>query len=119
MDIEEYRLGCARTLLRKSTILEDNLHMALGLSGEAGEFADVFKKEFAYGKPPDIVNAMEEAGDMMWYIMGFCTINDIDFNKILEMNIAKLSARYPEKFTSEKALNRDLAKERDILEQNA
>lgn len=35
---------------------------------------------------------------------------------VAETNINKLKARYPEKFTSEKALNRDLDTERKILE---
>jgi hypothetical protein len=36
--------------------------------------------------------------------------------KICEINIKKLQARYPEKFTTEKAVNRDLKTERTILE---
>jgi hypothetical protein len=36
--------------------------------------------------------------------------------KICEINIKKLQARYPEKFTTEKAINRDLKTERTILE---
>jgi NTP pyrophosphatase (non-canonical NTP hydrolase) len=41
--------------------------------------------------------------------------SEFDFENILEINIAKLRQRFPEKFTSEKALNRDLNKEREIL----
>ena len=41
---------------------------------------------------------------------------DFDMKNIAEVNIKKLQARYPEKFTSEKALNRDLETERKILE---
>lgn len=40
----------------------------------------------------------------------------IDTNKALENNIAKLKARYPEKFTQEAALNRNLDAEREQLE---
>ena len=35
---------------------------------------------------------------------------------MLQRNIDKLKARYPDKFSQEKALNRNLDKERDILE---
>jgi len=38
------------------------------------------------------------------------------FEEILETNINKLKARYPDKFSSELAMNRDLDKERNILE---
>lgn len=41
---------------------------------------------------------------------------NIDTNKALENNIAKLKARYPEKFTQEKAINRNLEIERKELE---
>jgi len=35
----------------------------------------------------------------------------------MDLNISKLKARFPEKFTEENALVRDLVKERQILEQ--
>lgn len=45
-----------------------------------------------------------------------CRAYDIDFEQMLEININKLKARYPEKFTEEAALNRDLEQERNVLE---
>lgn len=41
---------------------------------------------------------------------------NIDLHKALERNINKLKVRFPEKFTQENALNRDLEAERKILE---
>lgn len=38
------------------------------------------------------------------------------YEDVLTVNIQKLQARYPDKFDTEKALNRDLDKERKILE---
>ena len=48
--------------------------------------------------------------------MGICEVLDIDFWQALTNNISKLQVRYPEKFTEEAALNRDLAAERVELE---
>ena len=48
--------------------------------------------------------------------MGICEVLDIDFWQSLTNNISKLQVRYPEKFTEEAALNRDLAAERAELE---
>lgn len=45
--------------------------------------------------------------------LGF-TIEEVE--KALDNNIAKLRVRYPEKFTQEKAMNRDLESERKELE---
>jgi hypothetical protein len=46
----------------------------------------------------------------------FCYVNNIEISVILDTNIEKLKARYGEKFSSTKAINRDLEKERKILE---
>ena len=48
--------------------------------------------------------------------MGICEVLDIDFWQALTNNISKLQVRYPEKFTEEAALNRDLVAERIELE---
>ena len=48
--------------------------------------------------------------------MGICEVLEIDFWQALTNNISKLQVRYPEKFTEEAALNRDLAAERVELE---
>jgi hypothetical protein len=52
----------------------------------------------------------------MWYIAILLRELDLDFESLLQLNIDKLKARFPEKFTESHALNRDLDKERDILE---
>ena len=44
--------------------------------------------------------------------MGICELLEIDFWQALTNNISKLQVRYPEKYTNEAALNRDLAAER-------
>ena len=48
--------------------------------------------------------------------MGICELLEIDFWQALTNNISKLQVRYPEKYTEEAALNRDLAAERAELE---
>jgi len=116
MNIKDYCDGVERTravLVNKGA---DNVHMLFGMLTEIGELTDAFKKQMAYGKEVDWVNVKEEVGDLMWYIAGFCNINGFDLDKILETNIEKLKTRYPEKFTEENAVVRDLEKEREVLE---
>jgi len=48
-----------------------------------------------------------------------CGLFDIDMGSSLARNIAKLSARYPDKFTEAAALSRDLTAERTALEGGA
>lgn len=117
MQIAEYVALSERTTAKLETNEMDNLHMVLGMVTEVGELADVFKKFMAYGKPIDWINTEEEIGDLMFYIAGFCRINGFDLEAILGNNIQKLRIRYPERFTQENAINRNLEKERKVLEQ--
>lgn len=96
--------------------LADELHMVIGISTEAGELLDAYKKHFAYGKELDTVNVGEEIADLMWYISNLCRLLNISLEEMLQRNIDKLKARYPENFTQDNALNRNLEKERKILE---
>jgi NTP pyrophosphatase (non-canonical NTP hydrolase) len=116
MEIIEYCEKSKRTLANLGNKENDNMHMILGMLTEVGELADVIKKNFAYKKDIDWINAQEEIGDLMWYIANFCNINNFDLTKILQTNIDKLTARYPDKFTEHNAINRNLDKERTILE---
>ena len=92
------------------------LHCAMGLCTEAGEFMDHLKKYIFYGAELDSVNLIEELGDNQWYVgLGVDELEE-KFNDMLQKNIDKLRARYPEKFEEDQALNRDLEKERETLE---
>ena len=93
------------------------LHAVLGLSSEVGEFADQLKKHIFYGKPLDKVNLSEESGDLLWYLALAANVPGmLSINEDMERNIAKLKARYGEKFSEFSASNRNLSVERKILE---
>ena len=93
------------------------MHGAIGLTTEAGEFIDALKKHVYYGKELDRVNLAEEMGDLFWYLAIIADELKVDFESVMKTNIDKLRARYGEKFSEEKAENRDLQAEREILEQ--
>lgn len=113
---KEYTRWTGKTCAQLESTLMDNIHMTYGILTEGGELADVFKKHIAYGKEIDWVNVKEELGDLLFYIASFCRINDLDLDEIIKTNMKKLESRYPEKFTQYHANNRDLDKERSILE---
>jgi len=92
------------------------LHAAIGLTGEAGEFNDALKKSIFYGQDLDEVNLKEELGDLLWYIALSCDVLETNFEELMETNIKKLQVRFPDKFNKEKSINRNLVKEREILE---
>ena len=94
-------------------------HAALGMTTEAGEFTDALKKRYIYGKPLDKTNLLEEIGDMLWFQALALQTLGYTFEDAMEANIQKLAVRYPNEFSPEKALNRDLEKERAALEGEA
>lgn len=94
----------------------DLIHASMGLVTEAGEFQDMLKKHLYYGRELDTVNLREEIGDLLWYCAIALQALDTDFQSVMQTNIDKLKARYPEKFTEDSANNRDLKVERQILE---
>jgi NTP pyrophosphatase (non-canonical NTP hydrolase) len=116
MEINKYQKEASRTCAKIDGAILDDLHMVLGMQTEAAEIADVYKKTIAYKKPLDFVNIKEELGDIMWYIANLCNMNGWDLRDIMQTNIDKLKTRYPDKFSEEEALNRNLKKERGVLE---
>lgn len=92
------------------------LHVALGLVTEAAEFADQLKKHLFYGKPLDTVNLSEELGDITWYQRLGVDELETTLLAVLDQNVAKLRARFPQKFEEAQAITRDLDAERAVLE---
>lgn len=116
MKYEEEALSTLSNEAHYNLINEHLLHGALGIVTEAAEIADAIKKAIFYGKPLDLINIQEEIGDCFWYLAVLARETGAPFEDIMAQNIAKLRARYPDKFTEEAALNRDLDAERLTLE---
>lgn len=74
------------------------INAALGLSGEVGEFNDLLKKWIFHEKEIDIEHAKKELGDIMWYVAMMCYSFGWELDDILQMNVDKLLARYPNGF---------------------
>jgi NTP pyrophosphatase (non-canonical NTP hydrolase) len=88
----------------------------MGAVTEAAELMDALKKSKIYGRPLDRVNLVEEMGDLTWYLAILADELGVSFEEIWEKNINKLRQRYPEKYSDQQAEERDVAKERKILE---
>ncbi len=70
------------------------MHMAIGISGEAGELLDAIKKRVIYRKNLDRENVIEELGDLEFYLEGLRQGIGVTREECIEANIAKLSKRY-------------------------
>lgn len=78
----------------------------LGLSGEVGEFNDMIKKWVFHEKELDMEHAKKEAGDILWYVVMLCESFGWNMEEIMQMNVDKLKARYPDGFDVERANHR-------------
>lgn len=77
---------------------------------------DYVKKYIAYNKPIDRSLEENSLKGLLWSLNYVIDKQNLDLEKLLENNINKLKVRFPDKFTQEKALNRDLISERIELE---
>jgi hypothetical protein len=91
------------------------LHASIGMFTESGEMLEAILKQMN-GEMLDMVNFAEELGDSDWYKAIAHDELGINEELVRETVIKKLATRYPDAFTSEAALNRDLAAERQVLE---
>lgn len=78
----------------------------LGMSGEVGEFNDMIKKWVFHEKELDMEHAKKEAGDILWYVVMLCESFGWNMDEIMQMNVDKLKARYPDGFDVERANHR-------------
>lgn len=81
------------------------------------EITDLVKKYVAYNKPIDAEKEDYYIGCILHLVkFNLNGLSENGFSKALENNIAKLKVRYPEKFSDENAVNRNLEAERKELE---
>jgi hypothetical protein len=82
-------------------------HMAMGISGEAGELLDAIKKHVIYRKPLDMQNVIEELGDLEFYMEGLRQGLGLTREQCIAENINKLGKRYNAgKYSDESAITR-------------
>ncbi|WP_243152134.1 nucleoside triphosphate pyrophosphohydrolase family protein [Pseudoflavonifractor sp. 524-17] len=81
------------------------MHSVLGLASEAGEVAGIFQKKYQ-GHKIDPEHLEKEIGDCLWMIAEACTALGWKMETVMQTNIEKLKARYPNGFEPERSLYR-------------
>jgi NTP pyrophosphatase (non-canonical NTP hydrolase) len=109
-DIDSYQEETART----ASTNVDAINCCFGLIGESGEVVDTVKKQLYQGHPYDKTRdkIVDELGDVMWYICRFAACYDIKMSDVLQFNVNKLRKRYPDGFSTERSLNREVEEEK-------
>ena len=80
-------------------------HAVFGLTSEAGEVAGIMQKVFQ-GHGFDKEHMKKELGDCLWMIAEACTALGFEMEVVMQTNIDKLKARFPDGFEVEKSLHR-------------
>lgn len=106
----DYQILAARTINNELAIYEKVNHAVFGMNSEAGEIAGLFQKVYQ-GHKIELEHLKKEVGDLLWFIAELCTAYGWELEEVMQMNIDKLKARFPEGFEVDKSLNR---KEGDI-----
>ena len=105
MTLNEYQLAAQRTSNTHtlSAKIENGL---LGLFGEGGECADMYKKHIFQQHDLDFTHMAKELGDVLWYVAEIASGMRMTLDEIAQMNIDKLLARYPDGFDPERSQHR-------------
>ena len=107
MTINEYQTAALRTAQTEElTHIELVMNAALGLCGESGEVSDIVKKFRFQGHDLDFDHIAKELGDIAWYLAVGAYAIGYDLETILQMNVDKLKARYPDGFSTDRSLHR-------------
>lgn len=125
MTINQFSEECLKTWksseqvekLRRERIVEllEPVHAAMGISTEANEILDIYKKSIMYNRPINKNHLTEELGDLFFYGCMLAHENDIPLEHIFETNINKLRKRYKSSFTFEEANNKNHDKEMEAF----
>lgn len=102
----EYQEQAARTINRSLSDFDAELHALHGMVGEIGEIHSIYQKEYQ-GHELNRNELKKELGDLIWFIAEYCTVNNWELEEIMQMNIDKLKARYPEGFEVERSIHRE------------
>lgn len=109
MTINEYQINAMKFAngMRCQSFDELLVNGVMGMCGESGECIDIVKKANFQGHDFDEQHFAKELGDVAWYLAVSAYAIGYDLETIFQMNIDKLTARYPEgKFSVDRSLHR-------------
>lgn len=107
MNANEYQAFVLKGLVQRKTGTQRSMepsNFLLGLAGEVGEMINAFKHEVLW---PDTASAdaqagvaqratktLNEAGDVLWYLVAVLSVLGLTLDDTMKMNIEKLEKRY-------------------------
>lgn len=106
MTLNEYQDLAQRTSNRALDMRGHLFNGVLGMSGEAGECADLLKKHYYQDGRLFVDDLEDELGDVLWYVVETAAALGVTLEEVAQRNVEKLRKRYPEGFDSDRSLHR-------------
>lgn len=105
MKLHEYQKQATRTI-KEGPKQQQLVNFGLGITGEAGEVADIIKKHVFHGHELNKQELIKELGDVLWYVAGIASTINVSLEDIAFMNLDKLLQRYPDGFSESHSIHR-------------
>ena len=106
MTANDYQKRAMATLNPALSQRDVLVNSVMGLCGESGEAIDLVKKWLMQGHELDRAHLAKELGDVAWYLAEAATALGMELDDILQANLDKLAARYPEGFDTQRSQRR-------------
>jgi len=116
MSLNTYQHLTARTDDTTKSLEWRKSSYGLGIAGEAGEVADLIKKEIYHEHEIDPQDVKKELGDVLWYAARVAALYGFTLEEIATANVEKLMRRYQKGFSSAASKKRvDTKEEKEIV----
>jgi NTP pyrophosphatase (non-canonical NTP hydrolase) len=103
----DYQRMAMRTAGEYETNLAKIRNAVYGLNGEAGEVIDILKKHEFQGHELNKESMIDELGDVLWYAALLADALGVTLEDVMNHNVEKLKARYPDGFDKARSINRE------------
>ena len=103
MTISDYQKRTYIAIQSHTDQKDEILNWSIGLCEECGEVMNHIK-HYCWGHEAiDKIEIAKELGDVAWYLSALCTVLNLDFETVCELNVRKLEHRFGGEFTDEKS----------------
>lgn len=103
MKISDYQTRTYIAIQPHTDKKDEVLNWSVGLCEECGEVMNHIK-HFCWGNEPiNNVEIAKEIGDVLWYLSALCTVLNLDFETVAQLNMRKLEHRFGGEFTEAKS----------------
>jgi NTP pyrophosphatase (non-canonical NTP hydrolase) len=102
LTLSDFQVACSKTDRTGVNAEDGTLVAVLGIVGEAGDLATLFKKKLRDGDGYTVYpeQCAEELGDILWYVATLCSKLSLNIDDVARSNLLKTQARWTDRRTA-------------------